>query len=56
MTDSIVNDSIDDWQLIFYPKEFALQNPFMTLEQFSLNTEELKEQAELATRIRAEIT
>ena len=56
MTDSIACRIIDNWQPIFYPREFALQNPFMTLEQFSLTTEELKEQAELATRIRAEIT
>ena len=33
ITDSIENNTNnEDWQPIFYPREFAIQNPLMTLE------------------------
>ena len=45
-----------EWSLLFFPKQFALDRPNMTLEEFALTPEELKIQAETVSRIRDRIT
>ena len=46
---STVGHITGQWQPLFHPRRFALENPMMSLQQFQLSNEELKEQAELVT-------
>ena len=53
---SILGNITGQWRPLFHPRKFAEENPLMSLDRFSLSFEELKEQAELVTRRRAQIT
>ena len=54
--ESIMGNITGQWRPLFHPRRFAKEHPSMSLDQFRLSIEELKEQAELVTRLRAQVT